>query len=490
MVCVLINEARVDLTGQCYALNCTKKTYLVLTLVRFKPAPNLLCLCVLKPAFTGNLSISQRLNIALFCITLILSLAIPFSKDDWKNLTDPYDYLHQSKISLCDKEFYFPHVTREFDPRPFTVPLFYKLCGSNTDVIVQMQKFMLLLSAFFMAAAFMLFMEKSSAKYITIVTIYFLVSWWNVMGWATLVLSEALSTALLFCWLASFLFFYKKGTWPWWLLHVIITILFSFTRDSWPYVLISFYGGICTLWFFFKQRNLKQYGALLILSIGLFFIQQAGAKTGLRSKLPVINSIVVRVLPNPDYTAWFTQQGMPDAEKLTQNFGKIDVVPIEGQHKLWSLYDDSAYQSFLNWVVEKGQPTYTRFLLTHPSYLFLTQEPPEKLARIMSYNLFYIDEPRGYTRYVESAFPLFNVGVVIALCIMLLLIYTQRKTPILFGPVLLALFTLLNVILSYNADALEVERHLFITNVLVQLAGFWAAALIWDSLVWRKDLKN
>ena len=177
----------------CFKLH--KKNLSCFNLVQFKPAPNLLCLCVLNATFLGKLSIPQRLNAALFCITLVLSLAIPFSKDDWKNLTDPYDYLHQSKISLCDKEFYFPHVTKEFDPRPFTVPLFYKLCGSNTDVIVQMQKVMLLLSAFFTAAAFMLFMEKNSAKYIAAFTIYFLVSWWNVMGWATLVLSEALSTA-------------------------------------------------------------------------------------------------------------------------------------------------------------------------------------------------------------------------------------------------------------------------------------------------------
>jgi len=46
------------------------------------------------------------LNAAIFAIVLVLSLNINWSKDDWKDLTDPYDYLHQSKISLLNTEFY------------------------------------------------------------------------------------------------------------------------------------------------------------------------------------------------------------------------------------------------------------------------------------------------------------------------------------------------------------------------------------------------
>jgi hypothetical protein len=51
---------------------------------------------------------------------------------------------------------------------------------------------------------------------------------------------------------------------------------------------------------------------------------------------------------------------------------------------------------------------------------------------------------------------------------------------------LLALFTLLNAVLSYNGDALEVDRHLYTTMILVQLIGFWSVALIWDALEWRR----
>ena len=349
---------------------------------------------------------------------------------------------------------------------------------------------MLLLGAFFMISACMLFIEKNSAKYLLMSGIYLLVSWWNVLGWANLVLSEALSTTFLFFWLASLLVLFKKGTWPWWFLHSAVAVLFSFTRDSWPYMLVAFYGGLCLVWILFKQPGLKKYVGLLILGATIFLVQQHAAKVGLRYRLPVINAIVVRILPNAQYTQWFEQQGMPCAEKLQLNFGHLDVVPEAGQHKLWALYSDTAYQPFLNWVVDKGQPTYTRFLLTHPAFLCLTHETPEQLSRVMSYNLFYIDEPRGYTTQVESLFPLFNIGVVAVLCIMLLIFYTRRRVPVLLGPAFLSAFTLLNAVLSYNADALEVERHLFITNILVQLMGFWSVALIWDSLQWKKRVTN
>lgn len=446
----------------------------------------MLCLCVPKFAFIQNKYAPWLVNAGLFILTLILNLNISWSKDDWKDLTDPYDYLQQSKMSLIDREFYFPHKTAHFSPRPFTLPLFYKLCGGNPDVIVQVQKVVLSLSTFFMIAAFMFFLEKDSSKYFLIGGVYLLVSSWNVLGWSILILSESLSTSLFFCWLASFLFLYKKGGARWWLLHATIMLLLSFARDSWPYVLICFYAGICLLWLLFKQPGVKKYMMLAVFSVAIFFVQQAGARIGLRYFLPVINSIVLRVIPDSARTAWFVKNGMPCAEKLQQNFGNLDVIPVEGQHKLWRLYGDTAYQPFLNWIVEKGQPAYTRFLITHPTVFFLADDKPAQIERIMSHDLFYAGEPRGYSVYIQGLFPLFNIGVVAVLCIMLVMIYTQRKTAILFAPVFLALFTLMNAILSYNADSMEVERHLFITGILVQLTGLWAIALIWDALVWRK----
>ena len=48
-------------------------------------------------------------------------------------------------------------------------------------------------------------------------------------------------------------------------------------------------------------------------------------------------------------------------------------------------------------------------------------------------------------------------------------------------PLLLMIVFGFNVLVSYNADALEVERHLFVTNIVVQLCGFLSVALLFDA---------
>ena len=426
------------------------------------------------------------INAVLALITLVLSLSLPYSKDDWKDLSDPYDYLQQSKIPLFSTDFFFAHKVGNFSPRPFTVPLFYKLCNSNPDSIVQMQRVVLSLSAFFMVSAFISLLGKTSSKHFIMVAVYMLISWWNVQGWAVLLLSESLSASLVFCWLASLLFLYRnKNSWGWWAIHAVIAVLLGCSRDSWPYVLMCFYAGISLVWLALKQPAAKKYAALFALSLIVFFIQQRSASMGERHKLPVINCIAVRILNNPGYTQWFVDHGMPQAEKLQKNFAGIDAIPEAGQHRLWALCSDTAeYQPFLTWVTQKGQSVYTHFLITHPAFVLGADETPVQLARIISYNLFYIDEPRGYSAVFEYVFPLFGVTSIIVLSVFLLILFVRHRHPVTLAPIVLALFTLLNAILCYNGDALEVDRHLFLTNILVQLTGIWALTLVWDGIIW------
>ena len=421
-------------------------------------------------------------NLCLFIITLLLSLSVPYSAQDWEGLNDPQDYLHQSQIPLLDKEFYFPHYTEDFNPRPFTVPLFYKLCGSNTSVIVQMQRVLLALSTFFLVCALLLFIKRSVVKYFLIISIYLLMSWWNITGWTTLILSESVSMSLLFCWMASFLFLLKKNNTRWWVIHLMVMFLFSFTRDTWPYILIAFYSVVCFSLWLWKERALKYFAILLVISTGIFFLQQATAKTGNRYKLPLMNSIVIRLIQNDEHAQWLAKNGMPCVETLQKNFRGIDVRTEAGQERMFRLYEDTVYNAFARWVLAKGQPVYIRFMLTHPAYTLLLEETGAQRSRILAYDLFYIDEPRGYTRWMQFIFPLFTVPVTLVLCFLLMIPFMLRKKQVLLFPLQLAFIVFINVVPSYNADALEVERHLFITLIMVQLIGFCATALLWDAM--------
>ena len=69
--------------------------------------------------------------------------------------------------------------------------------------------------------------------------------------------------------------------------------------------------------------------------------------------------------------------------------------------------------------------------------------------------------------------------------ILLLLIFLKRKDAADVVPVIIAVTFAINIFLLYNADTMEVERHLFITMVMVQFISIWAYSLILDECVRR-----
>lgn len=425
-------------------------------------------------------------NGILFLVTLILSLITDWNPPRWKDFNDPADYLQQSKIPLNSREFYAPHQQGTFFPRPFTIPLFYKLAGSNPEQIIRMQKFVHSLATLFLAYSLLLIINGAWIRYLVLFSVYLLMSWWNILGWASQLLSESLSMSLLFCWIASFLLMWKKKNLFFILVHLPVTILFSFTRDTWPYIIILFYMLVSVFTLVSKRSFFPKVFFLLACSVILFLVQLNTAQVGHRHRLPLMNSFAVRILSNPDYTAWFELRGMPDVKKLHPVYRHVDITLDSDRHKIWNLYWNPDYQGFSDWTIDKGRKEYMKFMLAHPSYFFLFHETKQQIQRIFAYNLWYTPEIRGYSRLTESVFPLFKIISVSFFCLLLVFLFFRKKDPVLLFPVLLWLIFIANVFLSYNSDALEVERHLFITMIAIQLIGITSIGLILDQGISRK----
>jgi hypothetical protein len=436
--------------------------------------------------------ISFGLNLILFFVTLYLTLSIPWKPSLWTVYADPYDYLHQSQISLFNREFFFPHKAPpsgrqplNFFPRPFTVPLFYKLAGSNPNVIVQIQKSIHCVTAFFLAFSISLFIKRSVLQCLVTICIYLLMSWWNILGWSILLLSESLSISLMFCWTASFLLLLKRNNTVSLCLHILITILFAFTRDTWPYILVAFYSITLLSFSLLGNGIISKTIGVLALSIALYFVQHKAAVIGQRQLLPLINTIVVRIIPSAEYTRWFADRGLPSADRLTKEFHNLDLkTDPTAVSKIYNLYVDSTYADLFNWCNRDGEKTYVKFLVTHPHYTFLFTESAHQRRRIFATDtgFAYARNVRGYSQLAQHIFPLFNLTALIVLLVLLLLLYTKHRQQILLVPVYLAIVFAFNVLLSYNADALEVERHLFITGVMIQFLSIIALALILDNI--------
>lgn len=220
-----------------------------------------------------------------------------------------------------------------------------------------------------------------------------------------------------------------------------------------------------------------KYFTLFALSLILFFVQQHTAKTGKRYRLPVLNNIVYRILPNADYTNWFKNEGLPCLTELKNEYSN----PADYK-AIYPLYlNDSTYKELHEWASEKGNTVYMKFLLTHPSQLLLLNETEEDLKRIFAYDIGYAGEKQGLSRVSFFIFPLFNpISLILLIGFYCYLCFKDHSINWVF-PTITALICLENAFLLYNADALEVERHLFFTNILIQFIGLLVTIFILDS---------
>lgn len=423
-----------------------------------------------------------QINFLLFLITLYLNLMIQWDPKRWQGFPDVNDYLHQSTISFFSKDFFFTKPSPDFYPRPFTIPLCYKLAGSNGDTIVQMQKFVHSLSVFVLVYALLLLLKTGISRYILMFFIYFLMSWWNIVGWTTQLLSESLSMSFLFLWIGTFLLYYIRRK-PWYLVtHGLVTILFSFTRDSWPYILIVFYVFMILVAWLWEMRVLKGFGIMLLLSLAIFVIQEKSSAIGERTKLPVMNNILMRVAAEPANYNWFVIKGMPMGGVLRQQFSGLNIRDDSYRLRVYGTYSPPEYKPFRDWAAVKGRGLYTRFLITHPSYFFLLKEPGSNLKRILAVNPNYLIVMNGYCKYAEKCFPFFSPVSLLVLALLLLWVYGRTKKTLLVLPLVFCVIFLFNVFLLYNADSMEMERHLFITMIMVQLLSIWCVGLLLDSV--------
>ena len=161
-----------------------------------------------------------------------------------------------------------------------------------------------------------------------------------------MLLSESISISLLFIWLGSFVWYFKKPSYLRLSLHLVIMVLFSFTRDNWPYFLLLFYGMILLIAVLWNRKILKHTLLALGLIITVFFIQQRSAYIGHRYQLPVMHNIVMKILPNDEYTEWFADRGMPCVDSLKVNFSGC----TNENKKIYKLYRNPKYREFLDWV--------------------------------------------------------------------------------------------------------------------------------------------
>lgn len=397
----------------------------------------------------------------------------------WGLFADSNDYKIQSQYSLFSIDFYSPKPQVNMAPRPFTVPLFYKLVTSDPYKMVLLQKIIYAISILTLVFSFLNYL---SAKFLKISATYLLLyffTWWNIAGWSNNILSESLSISFMFLWFAMILFYYKKQSLVNLVLLIGISIFLSFTRDTWPYIILLFSIINLLLFVLFKNQSLKKNCVFLIFSVVLFFSQNYTSSVGERYKLPVFNSIAGRIAQNDEYIKWFKNEGMPLSENMVKDFRGIDIDDETNRSLVYAKYSDASYKELFKWITKDGKASYQKFLATHLSYFFLKDQTTKQKDRIFCSNLFgYTLEPKGFHLNADGTFPYFSLSSTIIFLCILMVVIAKHKSEILFFPLLLFILFSVNALISYNADALEVKRHLFITQIILDFTNIISLFLI------------
>jgi hypothetical protein len=227
---------------------------------------------------------------------------------------------------------------------------------------------------------------------------------------------------------------------------------------------------------------------LFIISLGFFVIHNKSVEIGFRYKLPLTNTIIIRILPNQQYTTWFKSEGMPMIDDLKANLSNVNPLD-ESKVKVYNMYNDQKYEPFFNWIKSKGKKTYIKFMLSHPSYFFLCKEDWKLMInKLFADNRFYYGNTTGYTNIIYYLVLLLDKWLMLGLIIPIFFFIRKNRNHLFYFS--LALFSfLVMILLNYNADTFELGRHMyyniFILRVLIVINGL---LILENRLV--NDLKN
>ena len=319
---------------------------------------------------------------------------------------DSAGYYGLSRISLIDEEFY-----RTW--RPPGILLFYKLFGSYSDLDWKSDSYSpdsvydpdrvwkhcihrtrskiicpddLLLysqSLFSLAACTLLGLAgamtgRTSKGRLTLFVFPLLFSVTPLVAeWNFIALSESFSLSFFFVFVALWTFFLKFKH-PFWLVGIGMTaLLWASIRDLNNYVLVMIAVVIAIMTIIMLVRGpltrlgrgrlprslLFSLAALCIFFVIIFKLDGASADQGHRYVYCFYDLIANRILPVPEYVAYFSDHGMPVSPALYERMGTI------ASSDNGAFYKDPRLEEFRAWTYRSGKTTYINFLISHPLYL-------------------------------------------------------------------------------------------------------------------------
>lgn len=380
----------------------------------------------------------------------------------WKDTTE---YVVQTSFPVFSKEFIFGE-------RILGLPLFYKILNvtnynyTDSDPLfrIAITQFWIGIVAWVTLAGVVSFQfKKHFTKITSFILVYLLALGLPNSQWEKIILSESLSNSMFFLLLALILLTpaivnYRKK-WvrvPFWFLVVLVSISYTFIRDTNAYLLLLASLCIIIAIFFVKQKTVLHKSLLTwaALFVTLFILVWTNGSSSTRWVRPLAHVLEDRKSSFADLPKYFLVNGIdlfkmfPDPETPTRT----------------SLSSTSEQNSKNLVLMQQIKNMYMKFLVTHPIYSFTN--PWENRNGIISpsqtaerYN--FTGTPDWVTKLSNTIYPLssavYPTGIL--LIIISLVIAPDKERVLKFC----SLFLFLSVFpigwFIWHADTIEIGRH-------------------------------
>ena len=428
-------------------------------------------------------------------IMLIILLLSLFGCYIWLRVENS-QYVHEPRTSFGDTHEFLgvakePLFSRLFwiSLRPPSVPLIYKILGGDVPRISTFQLWFSIFAwgflAFGVASTIRSFLLKPIA--FAIILAFGLIK--EIIMWDFIILGDSISISLMVLFFASALLLLAKWNFVRLPILLITALLFTFARDDFAYYILMF--GIALLVLLLRTHHWKRILIISSVFVLMFIASNYFASLSLRWYRPLLNTIGLRILPNPNYVSYFEARGMPISPALMERSGKH----LHADNN--AILVDPRLEIFRDWIQENGKQEYIRFLWFFKADTL--QNPFSNLDVIFSPDLYYYSAT-GFRPIIQNmrldeilyprrfGFVLFLFANLVAAALTVVAVYEKKLTWVL--PILLILSTYPQAVLVWNADANDLARHSLYHNVMMRL-GFWILVLfLVDYLIEKIDFKQ
>ncbi len=314
--------------------------------------------------------------------------------------------------------------------------------------------------------------------------------------WNFVALSESFALSCMAVLAAAWMLFLRTGRIAWAVGIAVATAAFASTRDVHVYLLPMI--ALPSLGLVFAYRH-QRIPALAVLSLAVFSgivfaamtvsIDNGWDDQG-RWRVPFYDVMGKRILPDPGFVNWFTENGMPTNDALLERAGKA-----AGEDGEQSINRNPELEEFRAWSGEHGRRAYLEFLVSHPVYSITA--PARHDWEMYGFRLdsyahpeFRPLFPTGRTVNAAERRHLLTAGVCVAIIgvVAAIALWMRRAVPYrawALVPLAMILLSVPHVWLNYHGGGIELERH----TVIAVVHGYLGAALLglylFDELIAR-----